>query len=121
MRGRSSPQSGQTVTALKHRHHAGPRVVVGDFEHDLGEVGEIGVGQCELAERISQLQERAREAGRDEIPVSGFAAPRDPDTVHRLEEIGFHRLFWYVPPEPRDQVAERIERYAERARELAAA
>jgi probable F420-dependent oxidoreductase len=74
-----------------------------------------------LAERVRELQEKARAAGRDEIPVSGFGAPRDPETVERLREIGFHRLFWYVPPEPRDQVAPRIERYAERVRELQAA
>jgi probable F420-dependent oxidoreductase len=74
-----------------------------------------------LAERVPELQEKARAAGRDEIPVSGFGAPRDPETVERLREIGFHRLFWYVPPEPRDEVVPRIERYAERVRELQAA
>ena len=76
-------------------------------------------GLDELARMISQLQEKARDAGREQIPVSGFAAPRDPETVERLEEIGFSRLYWYVPPEPRDEVAKRLERYAGRVRELA--
>ena len=79
-------------------------------------VGRSGID--ELERRIAELQEKARAAGRDEIPVSGFAAPRDPDTVEKLAEIGFSRLFWYVPPEPRDEVAKRLERYAERVREL---
>jgi len=71
-----------------------------------------------LGERIRELQQRAREAGRGEIPVSGFAAPRDPGSVERMAEAGFHRAFWYVDPEPRDEVARRIERYAERVGEL---
>jgi probable F420-dependent oxidoreductase len=71
-----------------------------------------------LGERIRELQERARDAGRGEIPVSGFAAPRDPESVERMAEAGFHRAFWYVDPEPRDEVAKRIERYAERVDEL---
>jgi alkanesulfonate monooxygenase SsuD/methylene tetrahydromethanopterin reductase-like flavin-dependent oxidoreductase (luciferase family) len=74
-----------------------------------------------LARRIAELQERAQEAGRGEIPVSGFAAPHDPGTVERLREAGFHRLFWYVPPEPYEDVAPRVERYAEQARQLATA
>jgi probable F420-dependent oxidoreductase len=79
-------------------------------------VGRANVG--ELEPRIAELQEKARAAGRGEIPVSGFGAPRDVESVERLREIGFHRLFWYVPPEPRDEVAKRVERYAERVREL---
>jgi probable F420-dependent oxidoreductase len=74
-----------------------------------------------LARRIEELQERARDAGRAAIPVSGFAAPHDAGAVERLREIGFHRLFWYVPPEPRDKVAPRVERYAGLVRELQAA
>jgi probable F420-dependent oxidoreductase len=73
-----------------------------------------------IVPRIARLQEKAREAGRDEIPVSGYAAPRDPATVERLREAGFSRLFWLLPPEPRDEAAARIERYAARVRELQA-
>jgi probable F420-dependent oxidoreductase len=82
-------------------------------------VGREGIESLEA--RIAELQEKASAAGRDEIPVSGFGAPRDPETVERLREIGFHRLFWYVPPEPRDEVVPRVERYAKRVRELQAA
>jgi probable F420-dependent oxidoreductase len=71
-----------------------------------------------LAARVPRLQEKAREAGRDEIPVTGFGAPRDPATVERLREIGLHRILWYLPPEPRDEVERHLERFAERMREL---
>jgi probable F420-dependent oxidoreductase len=75
-------------------------------------------GVDELERGIARLQEKASAAGRDPIPVSGFGAPRDPESVERLAAAGFTRLFWYVPPEPRDEAAARIERYAERVAEL---
>jgi probable F420-dependent oxidoreductase len=81
-------------------------------------VGRDGID--DLAARIRELQEKAKAAGRDPIPVSGFGAPRDAESVERLREAGFHRLFWYVPPEPREQALPRVERYAERLRELTA-
>jgi probable F420-dependent oxidoreductase len=74
-----------------------------------------------LAARVRELLERASAAGRGPIPVSGFAGPRDLESVERLREAGFSRLYWYVPPEPAEQVVPRVERYAERVRELAGA
>ncbi|MFL5781619.1 MAG: LLM class F420-dependent oxidoreductase [Thermoleophilaceae bacterium] len=79
-------------------------------------VGRSGID--ELAERIRELHEKAGAAGREGIRVSGFAAPRDLETVERLREAGFDRLFWLLPPEPREQVAPRLERYAERLPEI---
>ena len=81
-------------------------------------VGRSGID--ELADRIAELRERASAAGRDSIRVSGFGAPRDPESVERLREAGFDRLFWYVPPEPAEQVVPRVERYAERLRAVTA-
>jgi probable F420-dependent oxidoreductase len=81
-------------------------------------VGRSGID--ELAERIRELQEKASAAGRGEIRVSGFGAPRDLESIERLREAGFQRLFWYVPPEPREQAVPRIERYAERLRQITA-
>ena len=81
-------------------------------------VGRSGIE--ELAERIAELRERASAAGRDRIRVSGFGAPRDPETVERLREAGFDRLFWYVPPEPAEQVVPRVERCADRLSAVAA-
>ena len=66
----------------------------------------------EIARRVDELQRMAGEAGRDEIPVTGSAAPRDPEAIERLREIGFHRLVWYVRPEPRDEVARKVEKLA---------
>ena len=71
-----------------------------------------------LGKRIEQLQQLAREAGRDEIPVTGWGAPRLPDLTKRLEEVGVHRVIWYLPPEPPEELRPRLERYAERAAEI---
>ena len=40
--------------------------------------------------------------------------------MERLREAGFDRLFWYVPPEPAEEAVPRIERYAERLRQITA-
>src|SRR2546426_774634 len=79
----------------------------------------VGAGwnRDEMARRVEELQEKAAQAGRGEIPVTGSAAPRDPGAIERLAEIGFHRLVWYVRPEPRDQVAPKVEKLARLVRE----
>jgi probable F420-dependent oxidoreductase len=73
-----------------------------------------------LGKRIDKLQDLAREAGRDEIPVTGWGAPRLPDLTKQLEEVGVHRVIWYLPPEPPEELAPRLERYAERAAQITA-
>src|SRR5256885_2932062 len=75
----------------------------------------------EVARRVEELQRKAGEAGRGEIPVTGSAAPRDPEAIERLREIGFHRLVWYVRPEPRDEVAGKVEKLAGLVGEVPAA
>jgi len=71
-----------------------------------------------IGRRIQELQRLASEAGRDEIPVTAFGAPRDPETLKRLEGNGVHRAVWYVPPVEADEIRPRVERYAERAARL---
>jgi probable F420-dependent oxidoreductase len=74
----------------------------------------------QVARRVEQLQEKAAEAGRGEIPVTGSAAPRDPGAIERLAEMGLHRLVWYVRPEPRDVVAPKVEKLARLVSEVQA-
>ncbi len=74
-----------------------------------------GVGR-----RIEELQRLANEAGRGPVPVTAFGAPRDVDTLKRLEEKGVHRAVWYVPPVEADEVRSRVEHLAERASQLSA-
>ena len=71
-----------------------------------------------FGQRVEKLQRLAREAGRDEIPVTAWGAPRVPDQVKRLEEAGVHRMVWHMPPESPAEVVTRVERYAERAAQI---
>jgi hypothetical protein len=41
------------VAAFEHRHDAAPRVLAGDSGNERRQLGEVGVGQRELAERIA--------------------------------------------------------------------
>jgi probable F420-dependent oxidoreductase len=72
----------------------------------------------ELFARIEELQRLAREAGRDPIPVTVYAARSKPEVLTELAENGVARVVLWVPPAPRDEVAPRLERFASLAREL---
>ena len=72
----------------------------------------------EMSRRVTELQKKAADAGRGEIPVTGSAAPREANAIERLAEIGFHRLVWYVRPEPREQVAPKVEKLARLVHEV---
>ena len=62
--------------------------------------------------RVRELFERAEEAGR-EVKATASACPPKRDVLERVAEAGFHRAVMYVPPAGRDEVAPRVERYAE--------
>jgi probable F420-dependent oxidoreductase len=51
-----------------------------------------------LRERIAKLQELAREAGRDPIPVTLSGAKPDPGLIERGAEAGIHRCTFYIRP-----------------------
>ena len=71
-----------------------------------------------IVDRVAELRERAQEAGRGEIPVTASAAPRDAEYLATLSNAGVHRTVWYIPPEPYDEAKPRVERAAERKREV---
>jgi probable F420-dependent oxidoreductase len=62
----------------------------------------------ELAPRIGELNARASEAGRSPIPVTVAGIRPDAGRIERLEQMGVHRVFFWLPPE-RDQVEPAIE------------
>ncbi len=72
----------------------------------------------ELFARMEELQRLAREAGRDQIPVTVYAVRSKPEILEELAEAGVERVVLWVPPAPRDEVAPRLERLAGLAREL---
>jgi probable F420-dependent oxidoreductase len=59
-------------------------------------------------ERIPELQELARAAGRGPIPVSFYPKP-DASEIERLAAAGVDRCIWYVPPDGRDQALAKLE------------
>lgn len=62
--------------------------------------------------RVSELQERARAAGRDSIPVTFSGAPPKPDVIERLANGGIHRCVFYVRPAPAGEIERHIDQRA---------
>jgi probable F420-dependent oxidoreductase len=59
-------------------------------------------------ERVPELQELARAAGRGPIPVS-YYPKADASEIERLAKLGVERCIWYVSPDGRDQALSRLE------------
>jgi alkanesulfonate monooxygenase SsuD/methylene tetrahydromethanopterin reductase-like flavin-dependent oxidoreductase (luciferase family) len=59
-------------------------------------------------ERIPELQEMARAAGRGPIPVSCYPKA-EASEIERLAKAGVERCIWYVPPDGRDQALSRLD------------
>ena len=57
-----------------------------------------------LAARIPELQDAARAAGRQPIPVSLYGAPPDLAQLQELAGMGVHRAIVYAPPAGADEV-----------------
>jgi probable F420-dependent oxidoreductase len=68
-----------------------------------------------FAERVRELQRRANDAGRDEIPVTFSGAKPDAETVEQIREAGADRITFYVKPENAGDVERRLDRYADLA------
>jgi methylmalonyl-CoA mutase cobalamin-binding subunit len=62
----------------------------------------------DVIERIPELQELARAAGRGHIPVSYFPKAEGSE-IERLAEAGVERCIYYVPPDGRDQALAKLE------------
>jgi probable F420-dependent oxidoreductase len=75
----------------------------------------VGQGQS-LADRIQELQQRAKDAGRGPIPVSVFGARPDPATIEHYAEIGVTRVIFGLPAASAEQVLPVLARCAEAMR-----
>jgi probable F420-dependent oxidoreductase len=62
----------------------------------------------DVIERIPELQEMARAAGRGPIPVSCYPKATASE-IERLASAGVERCIWYVPPDGRDQALSKLE------------
>jgi alkanesulfonate monooxygenase SsuD/methylene tetrahydromethanopterin reductase-like flavin-dependent oxidoreductase (luciferase family) len=63
-----------------------------------------------LTDRMRELPERARAAGRDPIPITVFGA--EPEDVGAYAEAGAHRCVHWLPPWEPEDTARRVEELA---------
>ena len=101
----------------KQRPHP-PILVGGNGPHVIDRVVAYGdewmpnrIKDEDLAARIIELQRRAAEAGRSQIPVTLVGMMRDPQRIEVLERAGVRRAVFWLPPDGRDQVEEAFEKY----------
>jgi probable F420-dependent oxidoreductase len=62
--------------------------------------------------RIPELQELARAAGREPLPVTVYPKA-EAEAIEQAAEAGVERCIWYVPPDGRDQALARLEELAQ--------
>jgi len=74
----------------------------------------IGGRDGDIAERLSQFRELAREAGRDPkaLEVSIFAAEPNEAALARHRDAGISRVVLMLPPAPRDEILPILDTYA---------
>jgi probable F420-dependent oxidoreductase len=96
--------------------HPHPPVYVGGGPAAFARVAELGdawlangVKPDALGPQIEQLHERA---GR-EVPVTVYAASRDPEVVEAYTRLPVERLLFLLPTRPREQTLERLDELAE--------
>jgi probable F420-dependent oxidoreductase len=95
---------------------SGPRIVERVVRYADGWMPNRG----DVIQRIPELQESAKAAGRAPIPVSYY--PRaGADEIERLANVGVERLIYYVPPDGRDPALKKLEELGEMVRPYLAA
>ena len=68
-----------------------------------------------VIERIPELQDLAKAAGRERIPVTYYPKP-GAEEIERLAKAGVDRCIYYVPPDGRDAALKELEDLAETVR-----
>jgi alkanesulfonate monooxygenase SsuD/methylene tetrahydromethanopterin reductase-like flavin-dependent oxidoreductase (luciferase family) len=64
-----------------------------------------------MVTRFGELSARAREAGRDAIPITVAGMMREPERIERFEQAGVHRSVFWLPATGRDDVEAALDRY----------
>jgi probable F420-dependent oxidoreductase len=106
-----------------------PIYVGGDGEHTFKRVisyGDAwmpipGRGQTPLGERIVELNEKAKDAGRGPIPVSVYGAVPRSEVINHYAEIGVDRCVFWLPAAPADEAIPFLDRYVAVREEVAKA
>ncbi len=74
-----------------------------------------------MIERFGALAARAREAGRDPIPITQTGIMRDPARIERFERAGVHRGVFWLPSSGPDEVEAAMDRCAAAVQEYQSA
>tara|TARA_B110000116_G_scaffold50995_1_gene42616 strand:- start:457 stop:1293 length:837 start_codon:yes stop_codon:yes gene_type:complete len=69
--------------------------------------------RLDLADRISELNEKAEEAGRGPIPVTNWGTAPNREAIDELADIGVGRAIFGLPSAKEDEVIPLLDRYAE--------
>lgn len=78
----------------------GPRTLERVVEYGDGWMPISGRGGGRLGERVAQLQQMAKTAGRGPIPVTIFGCPYEPAAIEAFAEMGVERCLFWLPPAP---------------------
>jgi len=94
---------------------AGPRTLDRVLEYGDAWMPIAGRTGAILGEKITELQQRAGEAGRGHIPVYVFGAPPSAEFIERMAGLGVDEVVFGLPPAPADTVMPVLKRAAEAA------
>lgn len=92
---------------------AGPRTLDRVIEYGDGWMPIGGRTGAILGEKIKELQEKAKAAGRGPIPVSVFGVPPSREALESYEAMGVDRVLFGLRPEGAENVIPALKRYAE--------
>lgn len=96
-----------------------PIHVGGAFPHGARRTVRYGDGWMplnpgkQLADQVRGFHELCREAGRDELPVSLFAAPGKAESLVRVRDAGVSRAIFMLPPAGREEILPLLDSYVE--------
>jgi probable F420-dependent oxidoreductase len=94
---------------------AGPRTLDRVIEYGDAWMPIAGRTGAILGDKIQELRQRAKEAGRGHIPVYTFGTPPNRESVERMESIGVDHVVFGLPPAPAETVLPVLKRAAEAA------
>jgi alkanesulfonate monooxygenase SsuD/methylene tetrahydromethanopterin reductase-like flavin-dependent oxidoreductase (luciferase family) len=97
----------------------GPKTLDRVLDYGDGWMPTYGLGVEKIAERITELERRAAEAGRGNIPVSVYAAPGDREVIARLIDAGVDRILLELPTLPEEETYRALDELAAVAQSFA--
>lgn len=92
---------------------AGPRTLQRVIEYGDGWMPIGGRTGAILGEKIKELQEMAKAAGRAPIPVSVFGVPPSKEAIENYAAMGVERVLFGLRPQGAEEVIPALKRYAE--------